>query len=159
MEYENPTRRYKWFRPRQAARGSITPATNVNYPTAALYNDSSGPQLLMVRLVSCVSPNGGTMGLIAQQGTIGAAGGIISPFVSGEAKPPGALYALDGAALVVSDFVMATYTGSWPENGAMPVAVLQPGWSLVAQSNSLTDKAQFGFMWEAISVDELDFIY
>jgi len=159
MEYENPTRRYKWFRPRQAQYGSIQPGTHVNYGQGSLYNDSTGPQLLVVRAINMLSSQGANMFLQAYQGKSGAPGGTVSPFVAGEARLAGALFSLDNASGLFAVFGMSSPTGSFPFNGSLPVMVLPPGWSLLAQSSGLADVCTFSFLWEAISIDELDFLY
>jgi|SRR6266481_1263959 len=157
MEGENPTRRYKWFRPRQAARGAIQLSGPANHATLSLFNDSKSTDVLVVRqfLVS-----GGSNGLVAvalMQTAQGSAGGAIVPVVSGERRLSGALYSLDTAVLITPDYYLDFGDDAtiWPI--VLPFQVLEPNWSLVFQDLNNAQTMQLSILWEAIEADELDF--
>lgn len=165
-EGENPTRRYKWFRPRQAARGSITLGNVTNYSTVALFNSSSGAHYLVIRDYETIFADpGGLTSIGYVQGQLGTAGGVKTPLVPGEAVPPGILTSLDSATLLTLDWPLPWMGGAmnnssawWPHN--FPFAVLPPGWSFVLQDNAVgSGLAQLNVMWEAILADELDFAW
>ena len=159
MEFENPTRRYKWFRPRQAARGEIG-ISAVNYATAQLYNDSSGPSILVVRDLRVIDESGNSrQQLYYSQTKLSINNGTKTPLMPGEAAPAGLLGTQDLPALATFDFMFAdgTDVGSWIHD--FPLAIIPPGWALNAQIGTLAHLLYISVVWEVVSIDELDFIY
>jgi hypothetical protein len=158
MEGQNPTRRYKWFRPRQAARGTEN-AGATNYATVRLYNDSTGPVILVVREVVWLT-GAGTLSIAMGQGSIGVAGafGSIQNLIPGTARIPGKLLVNDDAALQVPDYVFSTGApyASWLHD--FPFTVIPPNWHLAMQNRSQGVSCLVGVMWEAILADQLDFM-
>ncbi|HEY2108236.1 MAG TPA: hypothetical protein VGH29_20725 [Candidatus Binataceae bacterium] len=160
-EFENPTRRYKWFRPRQAARGyGFIGATNT--PIVSLFNDSTGPELLVVRALRVVSSTGAlSTSDFAQQGELGTEyGQPVLPLVPSMAAPPGTIYVADVTS--VPQINGYNFTGPqsidvfWEQD--FPLAVIEPGWSY-GLIGSIGKNLQVSFVWEHIFADELDFYY
>lgn len=161
MEGENPTRRYKWFRPRQAAQtgGGITPT---NFGAVGLFNDSIGDRVLVVRSIRATSDGvnieAQTYNLHGHLSTI-QAGQI--PVMSSTPQIPGTLYMQDLASLPsnLGYQFSAVINGDsyWPHD--FPFAVIEPGWSLVAVNEQQGKSTTVSFMWEAIYIEELDFFW
>ena len=164
FEGENPTRRYKWFRPRQAMRGYITVSPN-NDGTLSLFNNSSGTHLLVVRALSMGwigGTNGLNVGTFYNQGALGTVGGVVQPLLPSGAALPGLLYSLDDTTNRVArwDYLNQpglTETLGWWQHD-FPFAILEPGWALCAHFVAGT-KLTFSAMWEAIYPEELDWLY
>jgi hypothetical protein len=158
MEGENPTRRYKWFRPRQAARGFADTNAGSNFPTYYLFNNSTAAQYLVVRAISGQFGNG--LALAYVQGNPGVALGTITPLIPGTAALPGLLTFLDAAAAITPDgggpsYQTATQGTSW--NHEFPIAILPPNWSLAIADLGGSQPRAVSVFWEAIFADELDF--
>jgi hypothetical protein len=159
-EGENPTRRYKSFRPRQAARGYFNAAVPTNWGTVYLYNDSTAAQLIVVRgcWAGFVTGNP-ALGYQVQGKTGTLIANATHPIVAGGAKLPGSFY---------SDDLAAQFTDSpiFVINGITPVftrqdiiTVLLPGWSFAMQSTGTATSVEAFLLWEAIFADELDFMW
>jgi hypothetical protein len=158
-EFDNPARRYKWFRPRQANRGVISLAGPTNSATLSLFNNSTGAHLLVVRAWS-VAPTTAMQVLIAsQRGPQGSAGGVVTPIVAGEAAQAGALYSLDTATALTPDWIAPVQTNwaTWAQD--FPFAIVMPGWSLSFQDSTAAETMYLAIFWEAILPDELDFMW
>lgn len=161
MEGENPTRRYKWFRPRQAARGfAIVQPTN--YAAVGLFNNSTGPQYLVVRAMRIYDDTGV---LFAQdynlRGHLTSISQTSIPIVSSTPQIPGQVYYDDLAAF--PDNTGYQFDGPkdtdvyWEQ--PFPLAVIEPNWSYVVVNATTGDVTQVAFIWEAVDPDELDFLY
>jgi hypothetical protein len=158
MEGENPTRRYKSFRPYQAARGGITATqTSTNYATLSLFNDSRVAQLLVLRSAGLAWSNGAiTRGY--NQGALGTHVGTEFPFIADRGQPPGQIYYQDAAA-VLPRMIPWTPGASTADYGPIPIAILGPGWSFVLQINALAASITYAdLMWEAVALDELEWV-
>ncbi len=163
MEGENPTRRYKWFRPRQAAR-FWNPHENVAsaYTTLYLYNNSTGPHVLVVRDIYPFSSNDNVCYFAYERGFSGSVTGTIVSLYPGEALPPGQLYYEDRASAISPDYQFPlTITGNpnpqlnWNHN--FPFAVIPPGWSLVLQNGGTADGLGVAGFYEYVTIDQIDF--
>lgn len=162
MEGENPTRRYKSFRPRQAARGLISPSGS-NSTTACLYNNSTAAQILVVRDIVPYA-NSAPYAVVTsyQQGLLGTKGGLVTPLWPGEAALPGVLTNFDTATAFTGDYALPIFQVAngyafWTHN--FPFAIIPPNWSLVVQDGTNRGIYQVSFMWEAVFPDELDFLF
>lgn len=160
MEGENPTRKYKWFRPRQAVRGSIPLVNSVNFATAGLYNDSNGAQYLAVRL-PVVAGNHPVLASY-QKGLLAGATLVtnVTPLIPESAKLPGQLFSVDFATLFTNTDWDVNQNDNilylWP----FPFAVLPPNYSLVLQNQTASGQITAAmFVWEAIYPDELDYAF
>lgn len=158
MEGENPTRRYRSFRPRQAARGVITLTGPTNNATLSLYNNSSGVHVLVVRAFMVSSTVAHLVLVARQQGAQGASGGTIVPGVTGDGARAGLLYSLDTATAITPDYLVPSQF-NWPAFGLeFPFEVLQPGWSLTFQDTTAAETMRLAVIWEAVQADQLDFL-
>jgi hypothetical protein len=162
-ESENPTRRYKWFRPRQAARATYyNPGFTNFFATVDLYNNSTGPYYLVVRALRISSFSGALQGTLyyARGQTTGSYKNGV-PLVPSSATPPGLVGQAAIAAIPANqDFAFeqaASVDNFW--NHDFPLAVLEPGGALVCSNKVVTVDLQVAFIWEYITADELDFIW
>jgi len=159
MEGENPTRRYKWFRPRQAACAAAANVTTADYGTFFLFNNSQGSHYLVV--VDAFLPIGSAIGarIKKSQGFSGSIANPTYPFIAGEATLPGLLYYSDEAtAFTDYDQLAQTYNPAF-NNMVVPRAVIPPGWSWVVGSPSHGVEVSISVLWEAIFPDELDWLW
>lgn len=159
MEGENPTRRYKWFRPRQAMRGFISQTGNSNFGTCLLYNNSSASHLLVVRSIMPTPDlsSNYTVGVI--QGLQGTAGGTVQSVMAGDANKPGMLSSLDAAAAYAQYVSILNPQFTFNFDLSVPLFVLPPGWSAFVQDLGGGANIDCAFLWEAIYPDELDWLF
>jgi len=162
MEGDPGTRRYKWFRPRQAARGGVPLTTATNYATTALYNNSTGSTVLVVRDWQC--SQGGDGNYTAQfgyyQGRLTGTNYPATPLFPGDAVPNGLVDYSDQPHILPAEYANCgwiTLSAYWPHD--FPFAILPPGWSLFLQAPAKTTILSFGIVWECVSIDELDYFY
>lgn len=155
----NPTRRYKWFRPRQAARiiGSETVFNNTG--EVLLYNNSTGAQLIVVRDIAFIGVGGNEITCATIQGNLGTLQtAAATNFFPGDGVLPGQTYHLDDTSPPAAQFFLAPPSGfgpGWLHD--FPVAIIPPNQSLVLQSASAG--MTVCFLYEAIFPDELDFAF
>jgi hypothetical protein len=141
-------------------RGEVSGAAH--FATVSLYNNSTGAQVLVVRDLH-VDSNGEPIGTGYVSGTIGTHTGLEASLLVGDAIKPGLVYTLDDTTLLSYDWGSTNGTAVdawWPHD--FPFAVIQPGWSLFVQCNNRgATPADYivSFAWEAITSDELDFLY
>jgi hypothetical protein len=158
MEGENPGRRYKFFRPREAARGYISVAGGSAFPSVYLFNNSSS-HYLVVRDFQTQVGSGSLIYLASVRGHTGTQGGTIHPYVADMAQPAGQLWS-DNAATAISPDNLQKNTGNSPIWGHdFPIGVIAPGWSMVFQQEISTATMEIGIIWEAILPDELDWLW
>lgn len=159
MDGDNPTRRYKWFRPRQAARGSLTTDAPTNKATVSLFNDSKGSYVLVVRAFTVDSAAGHPIAAGYLQGAQGSAAGTVSPLWAGEATMRGSLYYLDTATALTPDWTFETGINQGYVAYPFPFAIIPPGWNLTFQNTTATEALTVNILWEAVFPDELDWLY
>jgi hypothetical protein len=158
MEGENPSRRYKWFRPRQAYRGYILLAATHLW-TLSLYNSGSSPKILVPRHFLPYDTSSTLVDIALQRGTQGNSGGTISPVVPDTPTGNGTLYSLDTTTAVTPDYFMTTNvlaSTGWPLT--IPFQVIQSGWSLTFQGSVAGKTGILAILWEEITMDELDYL-
>ena len=154
----NPTRRYTWFRPRQAARGLKVTGTPVNRATVSIFNSSTGPQYLIVRDIRIAGTASDSIQASFQNGQIGTSQGLVAPMVSGDAAPMGLIASIDTATAFAGDNSLDLGTqGTFTWYHDYPFAVIQPGVSLVLQDPTVAHGITVSAIWEAILSDQLDF--
>lgn len=136
-------------------RGAVVITSPTHFATAALYNNSTGAYVLVVRDLNAVT-NGFPI-VASLHGTIGTHTGTEAPLITGEAVGPGLVYSLDDASAITPDYAL----GSFTQFHDFPYAVIYPGWSLVVQDTvaAVTVPAPYAFIWEYIEPDELDWLY
>ncbi len=160
MEGDPGTRRYKWFRPRQAARGGIVSHTPTNFGTVSLYNPSTGPHVLVVRTWRHQAAANITYVWGYNNGRLSGTAGNVAPLFPGDAKPQGLVDYQDAAATITGDFEEKSVASGllfWPHN--FPFACIPPGWCLFVQGQSSASPIDCSFEWEAVEIDELEFYY
>lgn len=156
-EIFNPKRRYKEFRPRQALRGMKVTGTPTNLATVGLFNNSSGPQLLVVRDLTINGPASDTVNISNVVGQIGSSQGLVHAMVPSQPGNPGLIASIDTATVYPGDYAAALSTiGSFVWNHDLPFAVVEPGFSLVFQDGTAAHGITISLIWEAIATDELD---
>lgn len=148
--------------PYRMMRGASFGGAATNYAALSLYNNSSGPDLLLVWYALLFLSTGDSAGARSIQGAQGtlitsatSPKGGVAPIVSGEAPRPGQLYYVDAAATPAFDvFVPASLTGE-QNSGRRPLAVLQPGWSFQLFPDT-TGKGWNGtILWESVHAEDL----
>lgn len=160
MDNYNPNRRYEWFRPREASRGSVALASSVNFATCLLTNASTGPKYLIVRNFRISSGAANTVRVGNSKAFAASATGVAVPMVPDTAPLDGVMGSLDAATQLVADYRVIIPAGNdqfWPND--WPVAILPPGWSLVFQVNVAAQALTLSCVWEAIDADQLDFTH
>lgn len=160
MEGENPTRRYKWFRPRQAAWAyTPTQSAPVNFGAIALYNNSSGVHLLVVRNFYNNLDSTSAYNVFRRQSNAGTVlPNAIFRLIPGEAAPPGQLIFSDEA-LVTTGIIADTNVTSIPWGSVAPMMILPPGWAIVMQARTQAQGVGFGYLYEFLEPDELDYAF
>lgn len=161
-DWNNPARRYKWFRPRQAFRGGIpsTTAGAGKFATFSLYNSSTGPIVLIVRDWQFV---GGSASMVFgyNQGRLAGTAGTQNRLVPGDAAGAGLVdYQAANAALTTTDYhlpIVPTAANQWMHD--LPFAVVPPGWAFFLQCSTAATAITGALLWEEIAIDELDYFY
>lgn len=159
MEGENPTRRYKWFRPRQAAWGYCpVQATPTNWGTVALYNNSPGTEYLVLRLFYTVDSGNQSIMVSRRQSRVGTVLlNSVFPLLPDGAAAPGQLIVSDEAQ--ITSGIIFDHSLQFVTTGAMlPMLICPPGWAIVFQQLSQTVPANLGVLFEHIEPEELDFM-
>lgn len=154
------------FRARRCARGTIEVSSDSNtYPVAYLFNNSTGPELLVVRDMQPWSgtptTTGTDIGTYYLHGTTGSQGGTITPLVPSQAILAGQLW----GDKIADPFTPADYlfggfevtASGWIHD--FPFAVLEPGWSLALFVDNKNSDVQIAFYWQVCHPAELDGIY
>lgn len=154
-EFENPERRYRGFRPRQAYTSALAVSAPASHAIHSLYNNSSGSQWIVLRRIvaqSVSSPQGRLF-----QGTRGSNSGAVTPITANEAIGPGQHFYLDGALGVATYLfnVPGTTGALWTHD--FPACVLPPGWSFGLEDPTSTEAMAVSFFWEAVFAEELDY--
>jgi len=159
-EFQNPARKYKWFRPNQAARGFAS-VSATNKATVSLFNNSKGRNFLVVRDVRpWIADASLDLAVSYNNGQVGTSAGTAQPLVPSMPAPAGQVFAIDTATAYNEDYSLisaAWLPGIWPHD--FPFAVLEPGWSLVIQSTNNGLTLLCSFVWEAIEADQLDWFW
>ena len=151
-----PTRQYKWFRPRQAARFAFTTPVPVHKATLYLFNDSQGPLWIVVREFYGLGTDFIAPGLGVVQGKAGTIqNNVIIPVVLGDSILAGQLYYADTATVITPNVINLVTNVSVFLN-FFPLVVLAPGWSLVVQDGTDAISMSVTLMWECIYPDQLD---
>lgn len=163
IEGLNPTRRYKWFRPRQAMTGAINSTNPQNGFISGLYNPSRTHYLVVRSVLMQASGSAGNLaGLAYVKGNPGTVGGNTSPLIPGDFPVIGQMWAQDTlTAPTPTIFLDSQADGTsfltWGHD--FPVAIISPGWSLETAPPSVVGSDTFGAVWEAILPEELEFLY
>ena len=158
MEGENPTRRYKFFRPRQAARGYISVSGGSAFPSVYLFNPTS-THYLVVRDFQPVVGSGSLLYIASVRGKTGTQGGTIHAFVGDTTTPAGQLWSDNAATALTPDNLQRDTGNSSMWSHDFPIGIVGPGWSMVFQQAVSTTTLELALIWEAILPDELDWSY
>jgi len=145
------THRYKWFRPRQAARGGV-PQTSVaggKFGTVSLYNSSTGPTVLVVRDWVLYSSDSKAAIFGYNQGRLSGTNYPSVPMFPGDGARAGLVDYQAANAALTGDYQINTATGVpffWSHD--FPFAVIPPGWALFVSQKTAAKIIAEGFIWE-----------
>jgi hypothetical protein len=162
MEGDPGTRRYKWFRPRQAYRGGV-PATTAGlglFATISVYNSSTGPTVLVIRDWSVAATAAITLNTGYNQGRLNGTPGGVTPLFPGDRAGAGLVDYQAAGAVLSADYRMANAvltSMGWLHN--FPFAIVPPGWAFFIQQQSANKLISGGFLWEEVSIDELEYTW
>lgn len=149
--------------PYRMMKGATIGGTSANHYSVSLYNDSSGPELLIVwdategitvtDILYCRTVQG-IQGTLVTAATTPS--GVVTRVVAGEAPLSGLFYYADLAAFISPDVYLSVAVNSKTNTGRWPLAVLQPGWSFQAQGvQSAGQQFAFSFTWESVHIEDL----
>lgn len=159
-DFSNPARRYRSFRPRQALRGFKASGVPTNLATIGLYNNSTGPQVIMVRDVQLSGTANDVVALSYQPLQLGGTIGKVQIFDSSGAPQAGLINGVDTATVYAPDYEFALGSfGNFQWDHDFPIGLLIGGVSIVFQCTTAAHALNVSVMWEAIAVDELDFTF
>ena len=162
MEGDTGTRRYKWFRPRQAARGGVptTTASSAHFATIGLFNSSTGPTVLVVRDWSAWLPSSTIVVLTGyNQGRLSGTNYPASRLFPGDPSPAGLLDYSNQAGKLAGDYTLEASLNWIMWTHDFPIAVVPPGWTLFFQHQSAANPLAVSLLWEEVSIDELEYFY
>lgn len=123
----------------------------------ALYNNSTGPDLLLVHMITCGILGSTSDSIVCAQGSIGGTPATVFPMVTDEAPIPGIVSSSLTQAIITEQFWLVN-TGpgktDYFAGGGLPARVLRPGWSLIVQDgNALV--LSVSFLWEAVHTEDI----
>jgi hypothetical protein len=158
-ETQNPTRRYKHFRPRQATFGQRATGTPTNLATVSLFNNSPGPQALMVRDVNLSSTAGDLIRAAYVPGAVGTTSGIVSQMIPTDGLQAGFLASIDTATVFNGFYIVTAVQGAFTWYHDFPFAIVPVGFSLVFQNTTAAHAMSVALIWETVAEDQIDFSY
>ena len=159
-DFSNPGRKYRSFRPRQAARGMKALSTVTNFATFFLNNNTTGAQLLVVRDLTINGQAAGNVAASYVLGPLGTGPGKVQQMVPSNPVQVGVLTSADQTTNYPGDYLAAlSSTGVWEWEHDFPFAVLEPNWTLVLMSLSLGQAASVAAVWETVYEDQLDYAW
>lgn len=156
----NPTRRYRWFRPRQAAWAAASTTSATNRPVVFLYNNSPNQYIVIRSVLVSPAQNGTVNGAIVQGGNTGTPSNAVVPFIGAEGLPPGQLFVQDTTD--VTPFIFSFTPSVNVLTQLMPIyplAILPFGYSLRVWLLLNTQTITVSYLYEHIYPDELDFFW
>lgn len=159
-EGDQGTRRYKWFHPRQAARAGSPSVAGVSskFVTIALYNSSTGPTVLVVRRVLFTANQ--LYGMFYVQGRLTGTNYPAARLWPGEPAAAGLVDSSQaGAAGAYDSYLTPGDVGLGAGGDTIPIAIVPPGWSFVLQNSAADTAAGVSFVWEELSIDELEYFW
>jgi hypothetical protein len=144
---------------KRCARASLKSfGVAAQYAQVALFNNSPSQDLLLVRGIFVGFAADYPPALFYIGGLQGAGPIVGVPIVSGDAALPGQVTAYSTSTVPPADFYMAPVatqnSSAWTAD--FPIAVLQPGISLVVSMIDPNLQVYAGFYWQAIHPNELD---
>jgi hypothetical protein len=159
-DFFNPARRFKHFRPRQASRGMKVQGVPTNRATISLFNNSSGPYVLVVRDFSVNGTANDNIVTSYQPGQIGSSQGLVTALLPGEAIQNGLIASIDTTTVYPGDYTInLSSLGTFEWMHDWPFAVIEPSFSLVFQATVAAHAVTVSALWEAIQIDQLDYFY
>ncbi len=143
----------RWARRGMRGRGSAASLAS-NYSSVSLYNNSSGAESLIVRWVNNYQTQTLGLGFWWQQGVFGATAGKWEPITATQALLAGQVWSNQttvAPTLYYETFNLSIHHVVTPE---WPIAVIPPGWSLVAGVNTVATGVFVSWLWEAVPASE-----
>ena len=145
---------------RRCARGQLNDAGESTNTTLSLFNNSASSELILLWQLSEAFPNGGSFQMSYQQARPYSTAGVVAAIVPGDAPPPGLLTQGDDPNVYTPDWAPAGMSQGFYWPATFPLAVLQPGWALVAQPvGGGTGAIGLVYFWEAIIPKLFDRFY
>jgi len=128
-----------------------------NVQSVSLYNNAKSTHVLVVRAISTAS-SAVLMQTEVRRGVLGTKAMDGVPIVALAETLPGQVFTGAGESQLVADYLIAN-NGDQAWNHNFPFQILQPDTSLHLQPGpSGSGDIEVAFFWEAIGIDELDFI-
>jgi len=145
------------FNPYYGMRGGAAATGGMAQNAAvALYNDTTGAELLAVLLLMVASGIGEYQQVGSLQGTIGSLVGHGIPVVSGDTPRAGAIYSTTNATVpTTADFTVASLDAAITLPPHYPLAIVQPGWSFVVYNQTAGDSTTVGFYWQIVHPEDI----
>jgi hypothetical protein len=139
-------------------RSAYQSGTPTNLATHTLFNNSSGPNVLVVMRVSVWIATADLVVGGVTRAPAGAALGAVSPFVTGGQPPAGLHYYADTAsALTPVDFIPGPVTALNVWDLSFPLLALQPGFGFVIQNSVSAHAMPCSFVWAFLDPADLFF--
>lgn len=142
--------RYSDFWPLQGMKGAGT-GTGANFPTVALFNNSTGANYLVVRENFTIATTAFVLQGGYVQGRLSGTNFPAQPLVPTEKLQAGLVDFSNQAAALAE---ISLYGNSaWFHD--FPLAIIPPGWSWAWQSASAGDTIKVSFQWEAVDAQQI----
>jgi len=140
-------------------RGQVSQAAvAAQYSYVSLYNNSPGPDVLVLRTLHEFNVSSLSMFMAAVKGVpVGSASGaVLAPIWTGQAVHAGQIYAGTSATALTPDWqILVGATVPWIMTGKMPLAIISPNWALVFTTKAVNVTLSLSLVWEAVPADEL----
>jgi hypothetical protein len=141
--------------PYRCARGGVGPFTSTNLATISVFNNSKGPELVIVWFLEYFT-NATTIYLGSINQSLGTVQTTIAPLVTGNTVFAGQLFKLDTATVLPKD--LAFELNPILQNTLiprLPWAILQPGWSFFMQSDTSGSALSGSFIWQSAHMEDV----
>jgi hypothetical protein len=118
------------YRPNRAARGYASATAQANNTFVALYNNSTGAELLALLALTCNAQPTMVLTYFAS-GQLAGTAGTVSPVHSGYGLPPGLITWGNLTTIGKPDFGVTDFSSFTQLSTPEPFAIIEPGQSLV----------------------------
>jgi len=144
-----------WIRQAYFAGGFYNGA---NSPTFGLYNNSPTQYLVVRALELAIYNNQAVVEVGPVKGQVSGSNLTVTSLSFDTGLPTGLLTSSGQTSSPLGSAFWAVDIGSstWSWIHDFPVAVIQPGWSLVAYNSTNAANMGSGWWWEAVEIDQLE---
>jgi len=140
----------------RAMRGTITVGSLAsNYSYNSLYNNSSGAEVLIVRLLQSLSAGVTFFGVQFVAGQYGVVAGKVTRVQAGEAVHAGVLLSNQQTTVPAPDFNLYFNTVPIWTDPNYPIAIIPPNWSLAAVAPNTSQAFATSWLWDVIPASDL----